>query len=127
MAEKKKVDNTNVVEKKEVEYRYKRIVFTDDQLREKGVELARATDAVRSLDAELATFRDQIKAKISQKEATAGVLRGHLLNGFETVMVPCRVLVDFVANERQYIDKETGELVDTAPLEPSDRQMELTS
>lgn len=73
--------------------------FTQDEILEKGTELARINAEKNGIENEKKAVTSSFKAKIDAKDAEIQELSNHINNGFEHRYVQCRV---------QYNDPNTG-------------------
>jgi hypothetical protein len=81
---------------------------------------------LEQLDEELKEIRDQYKSRISAAEATVGRCQRALNNGWQLADVPCYWVMDHPSyGAKSIIRTDTGEVVQTEPMEDFDRQRVL--
>ncbi len=112
-------------DKEKKEFRWVKSFFSDEEKREFGFELARINEAIAALESEKKSFNDNIKAKVTTKDADASRISRYLIDGYKQAQMECIVRIDAMHNRKQFLHPETLELVDETVLEDADRQIEL--
>ena len=106
-------------------YKVRRALTIEDQVR-LGAEMASAAAKLEQLDEELKEIRDQYKSRVSAAEATVGRCQRALNNGWQMADVPCYWVMDHPTyGAKSIIRTDTGEVVQTEPMEDFDRQRVL--
>ena len=100
-------------------------VIEPDKLREFSRELAIVDKKLDSLKGEKSAFNKRIGADISANESKRIELVDKVLTGKEQRSVDCDVLYHFDRKEKEFIRKDTKELVDTDIITEEELQEEI--
>lgn len=83
---------------------------------------AEANRAMAQADGELKSFTKEKKAIMQRSESDLDLFSGYVYSEKMYREVDCEIQYDFDSNEKHYIRKDTGELIDTKPMTATDRQ-----
>lgn len=102
--------------------------FTEKEKRVIADEMAKMTLLQEDLDAEKKAAMSSFKDKIDSAGLAARVAAQKLRDGdgYEYRNVECEVVRDYEMEEVRYIRTDTGEVLESRKMEPSERQMQLS-
>lgn len=100
-------------------------VLTDDEVREYGIALARATSTITDLESQKKAFNDQIKADISKAEGDANILSQKIQNGYEFRTIDVETVLGYESGIVFTIRMDTGEEIRSRSMTPEERQKGL--
>lgn len=100
-------------------------VLTDDELQQKGAQLADAIDEVTRLEADLASIKTQFKAKIDGATAKANGLASTIRSKAEYRAVKCERVFDFKGGLVREFRLDTSEQTNVRQMTNDDRQQHL--
>jgi len=101
------------------------VKLTDDELLQKGEELADAHEELVEANGELKKNQDYLKNRIKGIQADISDLIRALKNKTEDREVDCEERPDYESGNMQTVRLDTGEVVYTRPLIDSEKQMQI--
>jgi hypothetical protein len=97
--------------------------FTDQELMEKGKELAKASQQKDALELKKKEVTSQITAEIAGKNAEINIITSKINNGYENRKVEGQIEYDFEENKKYFI--HDGKVHRTERMTEEDHQQEL--
>lgn len=107
------------------EKQYLECMLTDDEMKQASIELANACQRKVAIEDQLATFKAQKKAEITQCEGDINKNTVLVSSGKEMRMVECDVELDFDRGRRMVTRVDNGLVVQERPLTSDEKQLEL--
>lgn len=107
------------------EKQYLECVLTAEELRQCARELADACQRKASIEDQLATFKAQKKAEITQCDGDINKNTVLVSSGKEMRMVECEVELDFDSGKCTVTRLDNGLIVHERPLTSDEKQLEL--
>lgn len=99
--------------------------LTDAEKLAAGKELGDALEDMRRIEERLASFKAQVKAEASQKQAEIGILSQMLNTGRQYRSVDCEIRYDWAASSKTWIRLDTGEIVKVQGISDHERQQQF--
>src|ERR1700743_38581 len=104
---------------------YLRHEFTNEERLTMGSDLGAAYNRMAAIEDEEKVMKSQIKERMSQVEATIGILSRNLTNGFTMENVDCSLEWDTPhVGEVSYKRKDNGQIAKTRAMTESENQLE---
>lgn len=101
-------------------------VFTEQEIHEQGLELARVNQQVETLREEKKAVVSNYKAKIDRAETDMNVLSSNINNGYEYRNIECQVHLNTPnTGLKTVLRTDTGEIVRKEAMTPEELQYEL--
>lgn len=110
------------METRKENYQFK-YVFSEDELKDKSKQLARAIQSRLELEDEKKTAVTEFKAKIEAKVSESNLISNHINNGYEYLFKTCEVVLNFETGRKQYFYE--GVQVGEEPMTKDDYQKEI--
>jgi hypothetical protein len=107
------------------EKQYLECMLSDDELKQASRELADACQRKTSIEDQLATFKAQKKAEITQCDGEINKNTVLVSSGKEMRMVECEATLDFDSGKRTVVRLDSGVIVQERPLSTDEKQLEL--
>jgi hypothetical protein len=101
------------------------VLLTTEEYVDKGKEMGRTQNEMKSLQDRLKEVSADFKAKISQKEATLNSLSITISNGYEYREVDCFYVFRPKDGKKDVIRTDTGEIISTESMTKTDFQEQL--
>jgi DNA mismatch repair ATPase MutL len=101
------------------------VKYTEEELQELGLDLARKHDELAALEAKKKAEADRMKSEISAAQAQAQVLARRRMDGYYYRDVECSVEFDFKRGTKTYVRLDTGEIARSVTMTDRERQTEL--
>ena len=98
------------------------IPLLDSEKIELGTNQSQKLNLIKNLKDNLQEVTKQYKAKITEAEGVVSEITSIITVGYKIVKKNLPCFYDPREHSRQFMDPETGEIVETAPGEMSDRQ-----
>jgi hypothetical protein len=114
------METSNETRKENYQFKY---VFTEDEIKEKSKQLARAIQARLELEDEKKTAASEFKAKIEAKVSESNLISNHINNGYEYLFKTCDVVLDFVTGRKTYFFEGVEVGVETMTKEDYQKQI----
>ena len=105
---------------------YLRHPFTQEEKLKLGEDMAKAAAMMKEKQDELKASQSNYKATIDLEAAKVNLCATKIQNGYEERHYLCNVSYDHKKHEINYIDHETGEIMQTRPM-TKDEQLKLES
>lgn len=99
--------------------------LTDEELLAYSKELAKASQDKEGTDRKRKEVADDYKAQITKLDAEISILSRKIGNGYEHRDIECYWLYDWAASRKSLIRTDTGEIVQMAAIEESEKQKNL--
>jgi hypothetical protein len=100
-------------------------ILTDEEKLKYGQEVSRALVDRAQAEADMKSFSAEKKAEIAGFDARIGGISGKINNGYEYRDIDCDVHYDWIAKEKRWINRETGEIVKDDIISEKDLQEHL--
>ncbi len=108
-----------------VETRTLPVELTDDELLQRGDELARAIQAVREEERHQKAQREAMKDALASLQGDCARLAQVVRERAEPRSVGCRIVHDYAANAVQLVREDTGEVIESRAMSDHERQLGL--
>jgi len=102
-------------------------ILTDKERLQYSKGLSETISAKARAEESLKSFQTQKKAEITGFEAKINLLADKLNTGREFRLVECKIKYDFKKREKNWVRKDTGEIVRIARIHEEEMQEELTT
>lgn len=99
--------------------------LTDEELLSYSKELAKASQDKEGTDRKRKEVADDYKAQITKLDAEISILSRKIGNGYEHRDIECYWIHDWAVGRKSLIRTDTGEIVQTAIIEESEKQNKL--
>jgi hypothetical protein len=104
---------------------YAPYTFTSTENAQNAKELASKLQEKSQLEGNLKFIQSDCKAKISRVAAEITELTGKVSSGQETRPFKCRVVLDQIRKQRNYVDANSGEIIRVEGFHENDYQAEI--
>jgi hypothetical protein len=112
---------------KKIEVKSLQVVLTNDEIRDKAKDLARAQIDIEEQEKRLKDVQADFKAKIATLEASISILSRAISNGYEYRDIECEWSFDWKKGEKKLSRLDTNEVLRTEKVTQEDRQMKLNA
>lgn len=107
------------------ENKYVKHTFTDAEIMSLSRKMANAIKVISEKEDMLASFRDTIRAEITEQQGIINKCSEGIRSGYEMVQKECHLRYIVEKSEVVFLDKETGEILDKRPM-TEDEQLKLS-
>ena len=101
--------------------------FSEDELKDIGLEMARATNRASEAEEQKKAAMAGFKDTIEKEQLTARMSARHISNGYEMRNIECKKYLDFTNCTVKVIRTDTGEIVVERKMRDNEKQMSIAS